>query len=79
VGHSSIQITVELYTHWPQRAEQKSFLEVDRLAAQPDGEGCTPDGEKRKTLGRKGEYWGGWMDDYRTFVAGNPNLNIFES
>ncbi|WP_447985044.1 tyrosine-type recombinase/integrase [Nitrospira sp. Nam74] len=35
LGHSSIQITVDLYTHWIRRAERKSSLEVDRLLAPP--------------------------------------------
>jgi len=41
LGHSSIQITVDTYTHWIQQSERDSVLEVDRLMGQPDGDGCT--------------------------------------
>jgi integrase len=37
LGHSSIQITVDLYTHWIRRAERKNTLDVDRLLAPPIG------------------------------------------
>ena len=42
LGHSSIQITVDLYTHWIERSERKTVLEVDRLVSQPEEDGCTP-------------------------------------
>jgi len=32
LGHSSIQITVDLYTHWIKRAERERTLEVDTAA-----------------------------------------------
>ena len=35
LGHSSIQITVDLYTHWIKRAERERTLEVDRLVEPP--------------------------------------------
>ena len=41
LGHSSIQITVDLYTHWIERSERKTVLEVDRLVSQPEEDGCT--------------------------------------
>jgi len=40
LGHSSIQITVDLYTHWIERSERGHTLDVDRLQVppfQPDG------------------------------------------
>ncbi|UCE64068.1 MAG: tyrosine-type recombinase/integrase [Nitrospirota bacterium] len=35
LGHSSIQITVDLYTHWIERSKQNAVLEVDRLMMAP--------------------------------------------
>lgn len=35
LGHSSIQITVDLYTHWVEQAERSQVLEVDRLLVRP--------------------------------------------
>ena len=40
LGHSSIQITVDLYTHWIERSVRRDILEVDRLQVlpfQPEG------------------------------------------
>jgi len=41
LGHSSIQLTVDTYTHWIQQSERDSVLEVDRLIGQPGGDSCT--------------------------------------
>jgi len=41
LGHSSIQLTVDTYTHWIRQSERNSVLEVDRLMGQPDGDSCT--------------------------------------
>jgi len=35
LGHSSIQITVDLYTHWVDLAERSQVLEVDKLLVGP--------------------------------------------
>ncbi len=35
LGHSSIQITVDLYTHWIERSERGHTLDVDRLQVPP--------------------------------------------
>jgi len=54
MGHSSIQLTVDTYTHWIHLAEQNVVLEVDRLIGQPEGIGCTPDrGNNPKALMNK--------------------------
>jgi len=62
LGHSSIQITVDLYTHWIDRSERKTVLEVDRLVSQPEEDGCTfgctPDGVPHKDVDIKREKWG---------------------
>ncbi len=62
LGHSSIQITVDLYTHWLQRAERKTVLEVDRLAVNPEADGCTPGctpiRNEGKVVERKEDIWG---------------------
>jgi integrase len=41
LGHSSIKITVDLYTHWIEAAERGDVLEVDRLSRVPSGEAVT--------------------------------------
>ena len=33
LGHSTIQLTVDTYTHWIEEVERGSHLEVDRLIA----------------------------------------------
>jgi integrase len=62
LGHSSIQITVDLYTHWIERSERKTVLEVDRLVGQPEEDGCTPGctqaGVNVKGIDMKREKWG---------------------
>lgn len=40
LGHSSIKITVDLYTHWIKEAERGHTREVDRLTVRPDGGTC---------------------------------------
>ena len=35
LGHSSIQLTVDTYTHWIEEAERGRTLEVDRLVNAP--------------------------------------------
>jgi integrase len=62
LGHSSIQITVDLYTHWIERSERKTVLEVDRLVGQPEEDGCTPGCTQArvnaKSIDMKREKWG---------------------
>lgn len=41
LGHSSIKITVDLYTHWIEAAKRGDVLEVDRLSRVPSGEAVT--------------------------------------
>lgn len=41
LGHSSIKITVDLYTHWIEAAERGDVLEVDRLSRVSSGEAVT--------------------------------------
>lgn len=41
LGHSSIQLTVDTYTHWMQLTERNSVLEVDRLMEPLESDGCT--------------------------------------
>ncbi len=36
LGHSTIQLTVDLYTHWIEEADRGRTLEVDRLIPQPE-------------------------------------------
>ncbi len=36
LGHSTIGLTVDLYTHWIQEADRGRTLEVERLIPQPD-------------------------------------------
>lgn len=76
LGHSSIQLTVDTYTHWIQLAERNAVLEVDRLLALPEENGCTPTGALCKVLDAKEEKWGEWMDDYRTFWVEHPDLGF---
>ena len=48
LGHSTIQLTVDLYTHWIEEADRGRTLEVDRLIAQPEMEEVgTPPGTLR--------------------------------
>jgi len=62
LGHSSIQITVDLYTHWIERSKRNAVLEVDRLMMPPEADGCTSGctqgGEKVKAIEKKEEFWG---------------------
>lgn len=45
LGHSSIQITVDLYTHWVEEVKRHETLEVDRLLEAPQGQALgTPAG-----------------------------------
>ena len=37
LGHCSIQLTVDTYTHWMEEADRARTLEVDRLAEKPPG------------------------------------------
>ncbi len=39
LGHSTIQLTVDTYTHWIEEAEQGRTLEVDRLTQRPKKDG----------------------------------------
>ena len=41
VGHSSITITVDTYTHWIETTERGDVLEVDRLSRLSSGEAVT--------------------------------------
>jgi integrase len=41
LGHSSISITVDTYTHWIEKAERGDVLEVDRLSRVPSDETVT--------------------------------------
>jgi integrase len=41
LGHSSITITVDTYTHWIEAAERGDVLEVDRLSRVPAGGAVT--------------------------------------
>ena len=48
LGHSTIQLTVDLYTHWIEEADRGRTLEVDRLIPQPEMEEVgTPPGTLR--------------------------------
>jgi hypothetical protein len=62
LGHCSIQITVDLYTHWIELSKRNAVLEVDRLTVPPEvngcTSGCTQEGEEVKVIESKGEYWG---------------------
>ena len=52
LGHSSVQITVDLYFHWIKRAERSRTLDVDRLmrqevkSARGESEGGTSGGSR---------------------------------
>ena len=41
LGHSSITITVDTYTHWIEAAGRGNVLEVDRLSRVPSGKTVT--------------------------------------
>jgi hypothetical protein len=58
LGHSSIQLTVDTYTHWIQQSERDLVLEVDRLMGQPKGDGCTKTDVLNKKVDLKREKWG---------------------
>jgi len=59
LGHSSIQLTVDTYTHWIQQSERSDSLEVDRLVLPPGKEdGGTMMEGKTESLKRKEEIWG---------------------
>ena len=63
LGHSSIQITVDLYTHWIQRTDRQTNLDVDRLIPPPQENGgctfgCTPAEANVKGIDMKREKWG---------------------
>ena len=63
LGHSSIQLTIDTYTHWIQQSERSDSLEVDRLVLPPGKEdggtfGGTMMEGKTESLKRKEEKWG---------------------
>jgi integrase len=60
LGHSSIKITVDLYTHWIEAAERGHTREVDRLMLGPDGgtSGGTQRTGETEVLANTGECMG---------------------
>lgn len=64
LGHSSIQVTVDLYCHWIELAKRTNELEVDLLAVSPQNEetsctiGCTPYEAKPEVQRINEEKWG---------------------
>lgn len=62
LGHASIQLTVDTYTHWLKESERGQTLEVDRLSAPFwDGVGTLPGtlkGVKTQGIEGKEEKWG---------------------
>lgn len=60
LGHSSIKITVDLYTHWIEAAERGHAREVDRLMCGPDGgtSGGTQRTGETEVLAKTGEGMG---------------------
>ncbi|MCA9454318.1 MAG: site-specific integrase [Nitrospiraceae bacterium] len=62
LGHASIQLTVDTYTHWLKESERGQNLEVDRLSTPfGDGVGTLPgtlNGVKTHDIERNEEKWG---------------------
>jgi hypothetical protein len=81
LGHSSIQLTVDTYTHWLKESERGQTLEVDRLGI-PFSEAVgtfpgTLTGGRGQAVDLKREKWGEWVNDFRTFVRENPESSWF--
>ncbi|MCA9469812.1 MAG: site-specific integrase [Nitrospira sp.] len=55
LGHSSIQLTVDTYTHWIHQSGRDSVLEVDGLMGKPESVGCTPKERAGQNVERKGK------------------------